>query len=77
MQALVNGKWYWAEYTTFIVDSEATKYQLTVSGYSGNAGNALAWNNGMMFTTLDSDNDINYFGVNCATFGGTERGGGF
>jgi len=71
VQALVNGTWYWAEYSTFVVNSEATRYQLTVSGYSGNAGDAMAPHNNMMFTTLDSDNDMK--DINCAI----ERGGGF
>ena len=57
LQAEASGKWYWAEYSTFIVDSEETKYRLTVDGYSGNAGNALRKHKGKMFTTFDSDND--------------------
>ncbi|XP_078337945.1 fibroleukin-like isoform X2 [Crassostrea virginica] len=32
------GEWRYAEYSTFLVESEANKYRLTVSGYSGNAG---------------------------------------
>ena len=56
--------WYWAEYSTFSISDEASKYQLTVDGYSGDAGDAMTaalysqWNaNGMMFSTVDSDND--------------------
>jgi len=50
--------WYSAEYSTFIVLSEATNYRLNVGGYSGNAGyDAFIYNNGMMFTTYDRDND--------------------
>jgi len=71
LQAEASGKWYWAEYSTFIVDSEETKYRLTVDGYSGNAGHAMGRHNGMMFTTFDSDNDIKK--QNCAIV----RGGGF
>jgi len=52
-----NLTWYYAEYNTFSVYSEALKYQLSVSGYSGNAGDALSYQNGMMFTTYDRDND--------------------
>ena len=66
-----DGLWYWAEYSTFSISDEADKYRLTVDGYSGDAGDALLapkWPNwianGMMFTTLDSDNDINPY-VNC------------
>ena len=72
VQALDSGQWYWAEYSTFIVGSEATKYMLTVGGYSGNAGDAMGYHNGMMFTTFDDDNDDSADG-NCAVF----RGGGF
>ena len=67
-----DGLWYWAEYSTFSISDEVGKYQLTVDGYSGDAGDALAGpvdprdvNNGMMFTTLDSDND-GYAEGNCA-----------
>jgi len=59
-----DGQWYWAEYSTFSISDEASKYRLTVSGYSGNAGDAMTraqhayWNaNGMKFSTPDSDND--------------------
>jgi len=72
LQALGSGQWYWAEYNTFIVDSEATKYQLTVGGYSGTAGDAMSSANNRKFTTIDSDNDNKATG-NCALL----RGGGF
>lgn len=57
--------WFFAEYSSFSVSSESTGFRLRVSGYSGNAGDALAastqyphWNaQGMMFTTYDRDND--------------------
>jgi len=49
-----------------------------VDGYSGDAGDALAGHtvqteilDGMMFSTVDSDNDINH--ANCASF--SPRGG--
>ena len=71
LQALDSEQWYWAEYSGFIVDSEATKYRLTVGGYSGNAGDAMAVHNGMKFTTFDRDNDE--ADSNCAE----KRGGGF
>ena len=61
----LSGLWYSAEYSTFSISDEAGKYQLSVSGYSGDAGDSLSggglptWNaNGMMFTTPDSDNDM-------------------
>ena len=60
-----NGQWYWAEYSTFSISDEAGKYRLTVDGYSGDAGDAMAASyisnfnaNGRMFSTPESDNDI-------------------
>lgn len=51
-----------AQYSSFIVNSESTRYQLSVSGYTGNAGNALMAGciseeiaNGKTFSTPDSD----------------------
>ncbi|MEE6461193.1 hypothetical protein FKM82_001227 [Ascaphus truei] len=60
-----------AQYTGFTVQNEANKYQLSVSGYKGTAGNALmdgatqlqgenrtmTIHNGMFFSTFDRDND--------------------
>ena len=55
----------YAQYTTFSVGNSTTEYNLTVGGYSGTAGDSLAWyHNGMKFSTRDNDND-NYSG-NCA-----------
>ena len=62
---------YWAEYSAFVVLSEADNYRLLVSGYSGNIGDALSWHNTMMFSTYDRDND--QYILNCAAL----RGGGF
>ena len=53
----LNGSWYYAYYSTFVVYSEAFGYKVGVSGYSGNAGDALGYHNSMMFTTYDRDND--------------------
>ena len=65
--------WYSAEYWSFKIGDELNdKYQLEVSGYSGDAGDALQYegdfngngafgyylHNGMMFTTSDQDNDM-------------------
>ena len=70
-----SGYWYWAEYSTFSISDEVGKYQLTVDGYSGDAGDAMRsaqhayWNaNGMMFSTSDSDNDN--LPTNCAVVHG-------
>ncbi|CAG2233571.1 Ryncolin-1,Tenascin-N,Fibrinogen C domain-containing protein 1,Angiopoietin-related protein 7,Fibrinogen C domain-containing protein 1-B,Fibroleukin,Fibrinogen-like protein 1,Ficolin-1,Angiopoietin-4,Tenascin-R,Ryncolin-2,Techylectin-5B,Fibrinogen C domain-containing protein 1-A,Fibrinogen-like protein A,Ryncolin-3,Ficolin-2,Fibrinogen alpha chain,Tenascin,Angiopoietin-related protein 2,Techylectin-5A,Ryncolin-4 [Mytilus edulis] len=57
-----------AKYNIFVVGDAASQYKLTIGGYSGNAGDSLAYSNGMKFTTLDRDND--FFSINCAT----ERG---
>ena len=71
-----NGLWYSAEYSTFSITDEVGKYQLTVAGYSGDAGDALAnaqapnWiANGRMFSTQDNDNDI-WPGGSCSGKGG-------
>ena len=71
-----NDSWYWAEYRRFTVSDESQNYTLQVSGYSGNCGDALAWQNGMMFTTYDRDNDPWTHAPaynNCAVY----NGGGF
>ena len=59
-----NGKNGYAKYTTFRVSDESDKYRLTVGGYSGNAGDSLAYHNGMFFSTYDRDNDE--WPLNCA-----------
>ncbi|KAM8938987.1 fibrinogen beta chain [Pelodytes ibericus] len=60
-----------AQYTGFTVQNEANKYQVSLSGYKGTAGNALmegasqlkgenrtmTIHNGMFFSTFDRDND--------------------
>ena len=78
--------WFSAEYWSFKIGDELNdKYRLEVSGYSGDAGDALQYeddwygnglfghyyHNGMKFTTYDRDNDNFY--INCAT----DRGGGW
>ncbi|XP_078702579.1 uncharacterized protein LOC144928221 [Branchiostoma floridae x Branchiostoma belcheri] len=50
----------YAQYTTFRVAGESDEYRLTVSGYSGTAGDSMTdyhSNNGQMFSTVDRDND--------------------
>ena len=54
---LLNGSWYYAEYTSFSVDDASTSYTLTIGGYSGNLWDAMAYHNGMQFSTYDFDND--------------------
>ena len=73
LQSRNHSNWYWAEYSTFRVLSETYNYELKVAGYSGNAGrDTLSYQNGMMFTTHDRDNDP--WSGNCAFY---VRGGGF
>ncbi|XP_052061294.1 ficolin-1-like [Mytilus californianus] len=50
------GTWY-AIYKTFKVENESSKYELTVSGYSGTADDRLTYHNGCKFSTMDQDND--------------------
>ena len=76
LQLNANLSWYWAEYSSFIVSSEASSYMVAVSGYSGNIGDAFGVHNRMMFTTYDRDNDRwnnSAYKNNCAVF----NGGGF
>ncbi|XP_062604379.1 ficolin-1-like [Saccostrea cucullata] len=60
-----NGEKAYAKYSTFYIGNEDSKYILTVSGYSGTAGDSLGPHNGMGFTTKDQDND-NKASYNCA-----------
>ena len=54
----------YAKYSKFQIGSEQTKYQIHVSGYSGNAGDSLVSHNGYKFSTYNQDNDIH--AGNCA-----------
>ena len=73
-----SGQWMWAEYDNMTIESEDNNYKLHVTGYHGNAGDAFNavrdnWQaNGMMFSTLDVDNDLKSTG-NCAS----NRGAGW
>ena len=58
-----DGKAKYARYSKFYVNGPDTKYTLAVSGYSGNAGDALTSHSGYNFTTYDQDNDASP--VNC------------
>ncbi len=61
----------YAEYDVFNVGDKNSAYILTVGGYNGNAGDSLASNNGMKFSTYNRDNDRIYWS-SCAS---TRRGG--
>ncbi|CAC5417476.1 Fibrinogen-like protein 1 [Mytilus coruscus] len=60
-----NGNAKYADYNTFVVGSEDTNYTLTISGYSGDAGDSIinppsdsmSQMYGMEFSTSDRDND--------------------
>ena len=54
-----------ARYSTFRVSGQRNKYRLRVGRYSGNAGDALRYHDGLPFTTIDNDND-QYLLRNCA-----------
>lgn len=47
-----------ARYRSFMIGPESTKYKLSVTMYSGNAGDSLTYHNGMAFSTKDKDNDL-------------------
>ncbi|XP_062597423.1 tenascin-like [Saccostrea cucullata] len=46
-----NGDEAYAQHSTFYIADEDTKYKLTVSGFSGTAGDSLKYHNGSKFTT--------------------------
>ena len=57
-----NGEIAYAYYDEFKVDTAATDYQLTVSGFSNPdatslTGDSFAHHNGMKFSTIDKRND--------------------
>jgi hypothetical protein len=66
-----NGAPYYSAYSQFGLSGPESFYTLTAAGYTGTAGNALYYHNGMPFTTYDADHDTAE-GVNCAQrfFGG-------
>ncbi|KAL5012387.1 hypothetical protein ScPMuIL_010938 [Solemya velum] len=60
-----DGNFSFAQYSFFDVAGSASNYGLTVSGYSGTAGDSLSDHSGTDFSTHDSDNDP-ISGQNCA-----------
>uniref|UniRef100_A0A8V0YBW7 Tenascin N n=1 Tax=Gallus gallus TaxID=9031 RepID=A0A8V0YBW7_CHICK len=48
----------YAVYDFFQVASSRERYRLSVGNYRGNAGDAMTYHNGWMFTTWDRDNDV-------------------
>src|SRR5688572_8305980 len=77
-KSIQNESWFSAEYDSFQIDPESNWYKIHVSGYAGDAGdlfeypNPLGIQNGMNFTTWDSDHD-GHPTVNCCLNSG--RGG--
>ncbi|XP_078098636.1 fibrinogen-like 2a [Sander vitreus] len=62
----------YAKYDQFYVANEFLRYRLSVSGYSGTAGNAISFNKHFnhdqkFFSTPDRDNDM-YPSGNCGTY---------
>ncbi|KAL5013042.1 hypothetical protein ScPMuIL_011593 [Solemya velum] len=55
----------YAHYDVFKVGNASSNYLLTVSGYSGNAGDSLSYHSDMKFSTYDRDND-EWSDHNCA-----------
>ncbi|XP_062254647.1 tenascin-like [Platichthys flesus] len=54
----------YAHYGNFSIDSEEKHYTLTVSGYTGTAGDSMRYHNGRPFSTRDKDADP--LGIHCA-----------
>ncbi|CAL4256340.1 unnamed protein product, partial [Meganyctiphanes norvegica] len=52
-----DGNVKWARYSTFKIGSAEDNYRLNVTGYSGDAGDALSFHQGQAFSTFDEDND--------------------
>jgi len=73
LQSRPNLTWYYAEYSSCVISSEASNYRIQVSGYSGNAGDPFAgYHNGMMFSTYDHDNDQHELDhIHCAALHGS------
>ncbi|XP_037069523.1 techylectin-5B-like [Pollicipes pollicipes] len=46
-----------AQYGSFRVSDEADQYRLQLSGFSGDAGDSMAYQSGAQFSTRDRDND--------------------
>ncbi|KAI8489056.1 Fibrinogen- domains (FReDs) [Branchiostoma belcheri] len=64
-----DGETRYATYDIFRVSGESDQYRLHISGYSGTAGDSMAYHNGMMFSTVDRDNDA-YSSRHCSQHDG-------
>ena len=65
MESFNEGDSAYADYKLFSVDDAESGYVMTVSGYSGTAGNSLAHHNGRKFSSKDLDQD-DHASYNCA-----------
>ena len=65
-----SGNYYYPQYKTFQVGSEATKYQLYIGNFTGDGGDSLSYSHNARFSTYDQDNDSG--SGNCAN---SYRGG--
>lgn len=54
-----------ANYNQFYVASRTDGYRISISGHSGNASDALSYQNNMKFSAIDVDNDIS--NTHCAS----------
>ncbi|CAH1224793.1 TNR [Branchiostoma lanceolatum] len=52
------GESRFAVYSKFRVSGESNGYRLSISGYSGDAGDSMSYHNGQQFSTVDRDNDV-------------------
>ncbi|XP_013368706.1 PREDICTED: tenascin isoform X1 [Chinchilla lanigera] len=59
-----HGETAYAVYDRFSVGDAKTRYKLNVEGYSGTAGDSMAYHNGRSFSTYDKDTDSAI--TNCA-----------
>ncbi|XP_071180178.1 uncharacterized protein [Mytilus edulis] len=50
-----SGKHAYAKYAHFVLGDASSKYKLTVSGYSGSAGDSLTYHSGRTFSTKDDN----------------------
>ncbi|XP_077972279.1 ryncolin-1-like [Styela clava] len=54
-----------AKYRQFQIAGAEDSYRITITGYSGNAGDSMAFHNNNQFSTMDQKNDLDQ-GKNCA-----------
>lgn len=59
----------YANYNWFRISGSSDKFRLSIGGYSGTAGDSLAYHNNMRFSTHDADHDFCSGTCNCAEWG--------